>query len=116
MEDLIGNTVKFTIEKLHLVRKTMEADKSARGETYPIDDDNVHPAAMEYNCDCGGEVSSATSTHLVMFIDPGIIRESLSAPSSTSTEPGIGDVALADAAVITEIMDLHFDSITNNYG
>ena len=91
-------------------------DRSAQGTSHSIDDDNVHTAVMEYNHDSGDELPSVTSPRSVVFKALGIIRDSLSAPASTSTEPEIGDVALAEAAVNAERMDLHTNSITNNNG
>ena len=54
---------------------------------------------MDYNHDGGGELPSVTSPRSVVSKALGIIRDSLSAPASTSTEPEIGNVALAEAAV-----------------
>ena len=91
-------------------------DRSAQGTSHSIDDDNVHTAVMEYNHDGSGELPSVTSPRSVVSKAIGIIKDSLSAPASTSTEPEIGDVALAEAAVNAERMSLHTDNITNNNG
>ena len=108
------NTIVLTTEQLHLAREMV--DRSAQGTRHSIDDDNVHTAVMEYNHDGGGELPSMTSPRSVVSKALGIIRDSLSAPASTSTEPEIGDVALAETAVNAERMDLHTDNITNNNG
>ena len=91
-------------------------DRSAQGTSHSIDGDNVNLAVMEYNHDGGGELPSVTSPRPVVSKALGIIRNSLSVPASTSMEPEIGDVALAEAAVNAERMDLHTDNITNNNG
>ena len=70
---------------------------------------------MEYNHDGGDELPAVTSPRSVVSKPFGIIRDSLSAPASTSTEPNIGDIALAEAAVNAERINLHTD-ITNNNG
>ena len=108
-KDLPGNTIKFTTEKLHLVRGMV--DRSAQGTSHSIDDNNVHIAVMEYNHDGGDELPSVTNTRSVVSKALGTIRDSLSAPASTSTE--IGDVALAEAAVNAERMNLHTDNIVH---
>ena len=113
-KDIPGNTIKLTTEQLHLVREMV--DRSAHGTSHSIDDDNVHTAVMKYNHNGGGELPSVTSPRSVVSKALGIIRDSLSAPASTSTEPEIGDVALAEAAVNAERMNLHTDNITNNNG
>ena len=113
-KDLPGNTIKFTTEQLHLVREMV--DRSAQGTSHSIDDDNVHTGVIEYNHDGGDELPSVTSPRSVVSKALGIIRDSLSAPASTSTEPEIVDVALAEAAVNAERMNLHTDNITNNNG
>ena len=51
-------------------------------------DDNGHTAVMKYNHDGGDELPSVTSPRSVVSKALGIIRESLSASASTSTEPG----------------------------
>ena len=60
---------------MHLVREMVEADRSAQGTTYSVDDDNVRTAVKEYNRDDGGELSSVTSPRSVVSEALGIIRE-----------------------------------------
>ena len=113
-KDLPGNTIKFTTEQLHLVREMV--NRSAQGTSHSIADDNVHTAFMEHNHDGGDELPSVTSPRSVVSKVLDIIRDSLSAPASTNTEPEIGDVALAEATVNAERMILHTDNLTNNNG
>ena len=80
-------------------------DRSAKGTSHSVNVDNVHTAVMEYNHDGSGELPPVTSPLSLGSKTLGIIRDSLSAPASTSTEPEISDVALAEAAVNAERMD-----------
>ena len=61
-KDLTSNTIKFTIEQLHLVREMV--DRSAQGTSHSIDDDNVDTAVMKYNHEGGDEQPPVTSPAL----------------------------------------------------